>query len=580
MPVVEVVRAYRFALDVPPAGIEVLERHAGAARWGFNYAHQHLLDRYQAYDARREAAALTISGLSPEERLDVLSKAERTALYRQAGARVRAENARWCADLKVLDEHRKRVAHMGKPALDPGEEPGPDAGNLARDLYARRVELAALQCAAPGTYSAERKAELGQVRPRVQALKTDLAARGAYRLGAMDLNARWRLERDLPREEGGSPWWREVHIDAILCGIARADTAWKNWLSSAAGKRRGRRVGAPRFKSKRTARDSFTLHNPDRVVVHLPDYRHLSVRGLGTFRLHDTAKRLVRLMRCGQAEITSVTVARGGHRWYASVLATVRQTIPDRPSERQRANGLIACDLGSQPLAVLSSPLDITDPDSRTIASLKPGRNAAHHMARAQRRLARCAKGSRRRRKAARHVAKIHHNVAQQRAGHLHVVSKRLATGAAVIALEDLDLVALTASAKGTAEEPGTNVRVRARFNRNLLDTGLGELRRQLTYKTRWYGSTLLILERGEATSTKCSRCGERNPNSTPGKARFTCPHCGLVLSCRDNAVRNIYKAARRAATRSVAPGRGDTQNARRDKNPPRTPETVTGPCR
>ncbi|MEU2517013.1 zinc ribbon domain-containing protein [Streptomyces syringium] len=108
-----------------------------------------------------------------------------------------------------------------------------------------------------------------------------------------------------------------------------------------------------------------------------------------------------------------------------------------------------------------------------------------------------------------------------------------------------------------------------ALFNWHLVGVGLGELLRQLTCKSRWYGSTLVILDRGEPTSTKCSKCGERNPSSMPSDKRFHCAHCGHDTSRCDNAVRNNREAARRKLTVSVAPGAGETQNASRGRDKP-----------
>ncbi|MGX8910242.1 RNA-guided endonuclease InsQ/TnpB family protein [Streptomyces netropsis] len=221
------------------------------------------------------------------------------------------------------------------------------------------------------------------------------------------------------------------------------------------------------------------------------------------------------------------------------------------------------------PCRTVGPPLNPADPHSNNIAAAKPYHTAARQLLHAYRALSRTRRGSKNRRKAARKVGKLHHQIARRRQSYLHQASKRLATHAAAIAIEDLDLPRLTASGKGTLQAPGTNVKVKALFNRHLLDTGLGELRRQLTYKTRWYGSTLVILDRGEPTSTKCSRCDERNPSSKPSDKRFHCAQCGHDTSRRDNAVRNIHKAARKKLTVSVAPGTGETQNASRGRDKP-----------
>ncbi|MEU2517138.1 RNA-guided endonuclease InsQ/TnpB family protein, partial [Streptomyces syringium] len=381
-----------------------------------------------------------------------MGKSERRALYAEAKQRVKAENSAWCADLAVWDEHRRLVVHKGKPLLDPGPVAGEDASDLARRLYARRRFLVALQVSDPVEYAAEKKAELARMRPRVLALKEEVAARGAYRPGAYDIQAMRMTRRDLPGEEGGCPWWPEVARGAFLCGFDRADKAWKNWMTSAADTCKGVRMGMPRFKKKGKATDSFTLANPARSVIHLDSTRRLRLAGVGSFQ---SAKPLWRLLAKGKAEITSVTVKRGGHRWYASLVCTVQQYIPDRLTSRQRTAGLIAADLGSQPLAVLSAPLDPADPHSNTIAAAKPYHTAERQLLRAQRALSRTQRGSKNRRKAARKLGKLHHQIAQRRQSHLHTVSKSLVTHAAVIAIGHLDLPRLTASARGTLEMPG-----------------------------------------------------------------------------------------------------------------------------
>lgn len=556
---VMVERAYRFCLDVTTRDVEILDRHVGAARWGYNFAHRLMLQQHNIYEERKQRIAETISALDRGRILTDMSKAERTRLYERARRHVNAENKLWCAELLVWDEHRKRVAHKGKPRLEPGERPGEDATDLEWCLYERRVELASLQTTDPAGYAGAKKAELERVRPAVLKMKRDLADRGAYRPNAYDVAAIWRTMRDLPREDGGSPWWGEVALNAIMCGFDRADTAWKNWMASTTGKRAGRRMGLPRFKKKGKARDSFTLANPARSVIHFDDYRHLRLVGTGRFRLHQSAKPLVRLLRKGLANVTSVTISASGHRWYASVLTKVRQTTPAKPTRRQAANGLVAVDLGSQPLAWLSAPLDPADPTTKVIDAAKPYHADQDRLTRAQRALSCTRRGSKRRRAAARRVGRIHARIAERRASHLHTVSKRLATHAAQVAIEDLDLVGMTASVKGSVEQPGIDVALRSMFSRHLLDAGLGKLRRQLSYKTLWYGSALIVLDRGEATATKCSRCGERNPSSRPSDKRFTCPHCGLDVDRRENSVRNIHRAGRSASGTSVACGKRDT---------------------
>ncbi|WP_158716982.1 zinc ribbon domain-containing protein [Streptomyces rimosus] len=92
------------------------------------------------------------------------------------------------------------------------------------------------------------------------------------------------------------------------------------------------------------------------------------------------------------------------------------------------------------------------------------------------------------------------------------------------------------------------------RRNRAILDSPPGELRRQITYKTSWYGSRLAVLDRMWPPSKTCSACGWRNPGHTLADRVCTCTTCGLTLDRDFNAARNIARHAQ-----PVAPGREKT---------------------
>ncbi|MBB5939045.1 zinc ribbon domain-containing protein [Streptomyces zagrosensis] len=106
-----------------------------------------------------------------------------------------------------------------------------------------------------------------------------------------------------------------------------------------------------------------------------------------------------------------------------------------------------------------------------------------------------------------RSVPKSHVQVAAQRADAQHHPTKALAIQFAQVVIENLKVKNMSKSAKGTLEEPGSNVRQKAGLNRASLDVGFGEVRRQLAYETGWYGSGLSAVRSGH-TSQTCHRCG------------------------------------------------------------------------
>jgi putative transposase len=363
------------------------------------------------------------------------------------------------------------------------------------------------------------------------------------------------------------PWWHEVNTYAFQSAFIDADRAWGNWLDSLRGRRAGRRVGYPRFKKKGRSRDSFRLHHDvKRPSIRLATYRRLRLPTIGEVRLHDSGKRLARLVDRGQAVVQSVTVSRGGSRWYASVLCKVTTELPDRSTRAQRERGRVGVDLGVKHLAVLSQPLLADHPASQFVSNPRHVRRAEKRLAKAQRALSRTEKGSARRGKARRRVGRLHHEVAVRRDSALHVLTKQLTTRFAAVAIEDLNVAGMTRSSRGTLAAPGSRVRQKAGLNRAILDAAPGELRRQLTYKASWYGSQLAVLDRWWPSSKTCSACGWQNPRLALADREFHCTDCGLRIDRDLNASRNIAAHAVLAGTQpapQVAPGKGETQNAR-----------------
>lgn len=363
--------------------------------------------------------------------------------------------------------------------------------------------------------------------------------------------------------DGVCPWWHEVNTYAFQSAFINADRAWKNWLDSLSGKRAGHRVGYPRFKKKGRTQDSFRLHHDvDKPRIRLAGYRRLRLPTIGEIRLHDSAKRLSRLIDRDNAVVQSVTVSRGGHRWYASVLCKVVVDVPAKPTRRQAGRGTVGVDLGVKYLAALSQPLTEGNESTQLVQNPRHLRRTEKRLTKAQRSLSRTVKGSARREKAKRRVGRLHHEVAARRASALHQVTKRLATEFAVVALEDLNVAGMTRSSRGTVAAPGKRVRQKAGLNRSVSDAALGEFRRQVTYKTFWYGSKLAVLDRWFPSSKTCSMCGWRNPNLTLKNRVFHCDNCETAMDRDLNAARNIARHAV-PIDQHVACDTRETKNAR-----------------
>jgi putative transposase len=186
-----------------------------------------------------------------------------------------------------------------------------------------------------------------------------------------------------------------------------------------------------------------------------------------------------------------------------------------------------------------------------------------------ERRLARQQRGSRRKARTAIELARLRARVARRRRDALHKLSSRLATGHSMIAVEDLDVRAMTRSARGTPAQPGRNVRAKAGLNREILERGWGELRRQLAYKCDWYGSLLVEVD-PRHTSQTCSICHTVDPASRESRALFRCRGCGHTAHADINAARVILARALKptAGGPSVAARGGLAEGLPRKREP------------
>ena len=76
---------------------------------------------------------------------------------------------------------------------------------------------------------------------------------------------------------------------------------------------------------------------------------------------------------------------------------------------------------------------------------------------------------------------------------------------------------------------------------RSISDASWGEFRRQLEYKTKWYGKVLVTVDRFYPSSQLCSACGAQWSGTKDLSVReWTCPVCGEHHDRDINAAKNI----------------------------------------
>ena len=155
---------------------------------------------------------------------------------------------------------------------------------------------------------------------------------------------------------------------------------------------------------------------------------------------------------------------------------------------------------------------------------------------RLERKLARARRGSHRRARVRLAIARRRARERDRRKDWAEKASTGIARRFDVIRVEDLTIGRMTRSAKGTAGNPGRNVRQKAGLNREIMRSGWGLLVRRLEDKAA--GRVEKITP--HYTSQRCSACGHVDPQSRESQARFVCTACHFAGNADVNAARNI----------------------------------------
>jgi putative transposase len=302
----------------------------------------------------------------------------------------------------------------------------------------------------------------------------------------------------------------EVSAVVLQQALADLNTAYRNFFASLNGKRKGPKVGKPRFRSRKDHRQAIRFTASARFRV-LPN---------GKLRLPKIGDVPVRWSRPLPSMPSSVTVIRdSAGRYFASfVIETGSAVLP-------KAETVIGIDLGLQRFAVLS--------DGQKIAAPRFLRRAEKLLKRRQRDLSRKMKGSRNRDKARRNVARAHARVADARRDFHHQLSTALIRENQAVAVEDLAVGALG----------------RTRLAKSVHDAGWSGFVRMLEYKAQVYGREFHRIGRFTPTSQTCCLCGVKDGPKPLHVRAWRCQACGAWLDRDINAAVNVAQAAGLAVT-------------------------------
>ncbi|MHB8293953.1 MAG: RNA-guided endonuclease InsQ/TnpB family protein [Acidimicrobiales bacterium] len=311
-------------------------------------------------------------------------------------------------------------------------------------------------------------------------------------------------------------WVEDFPRQAANEAATDVEAAFSNWVDS------DNPAGRPVFE-KRTARLRFSLPGQAVDVRHV-DREHSEVYvpkiGWVRFRRHRPVNGVVR-------NATFFFSPSAG--WEVSFGVAARQhNAPPNGKPGVGSDFGVACSafLSDEPEPRLMAPT-LTKGEQARLVGLE--RRKARQVTYAKKHN----KGrySKRLRRTISEIAKLRGRQARRRADFTHKLTTGMAKNHGFVGIEDLRVKNMTASAKGTAGQPGTNVVQKAGLDRAILDNAPGERRRQLGYKCTKYGSDLRPVPPFN-TSNTCPNpdCGKVDPKNRAGCGReFSCVHCGYT---------------------------------------------------
>ena len=355
---------------------------------------------------------------------------------------------------------------------------------------------------------------LAKVKSDIQAKKED----SSYLPTPWTLEAlrkRWNQEKNEV-----APWWRDNSKEAYASGIADLVQALSNWSSSKHGGRKGRRVGFPRFKSKRT--DQNRVRFTTGAMRFGDDRRTIVLPTIGALRSKENTRRVQRHLANNNARLLNCTLSERWGRLFISCQLVVRTNVisnrdPSRPDVRA------GVDLGLRSLATISD----SDGNIKVFPNPAPLRMTLTERRRVGRSLSRRIPGSRGHARAKAKLAKLDRKSVHIRRESIHQLTRYLVDNYGEVKIEDLNIAAMSQSMG------------RRTFRRSVSDAGLGGFRPTLTYKAERAGVKLVVVDRLFPSSQIHHNCGGRLTGAKLAK-RLTCNSCLVEVDRDDNAALNI----------------------------------------
>lgn len=302
---------------------------------------------------------------------------------------------------------------------------------------------------------------------------------------------------------------KEVDSRALVQSNNNLRSAYQNFFNSRSGRRKGGKIGFPKFKSKKQYIQNYRTDNTNNTIRVDFDSSRVRMPKLGWVKFNDKRNEID-----GKIKNATLSKTRAGKYFISLLLET---EIEVKPIELNSGMKVVGLDMSLDKFFV--------DDQGSSPAYERIFRNNESKIRRANKNLSRKKDGSKNKEKARLKLAKIHEVITNKRKDFTHKLSTSLITKNDMIVVENLSLKSMSQGLK---------------LGKSVFDLGYGEFLRQLKYKALWNNKLVVEADKFFASSKTCSKCGKKHSGLKLKDRTFECPYCDFIINRDQNAGLNL----------------------------------------
>ena len=321
---------------------------------------------------------------------------------------------------------------------------------------------------------------------------------------------KYQTEKEFKQE---LEWLKEVDSIALQQSRINVETAYKNFFASQSGKRKGKKIGFPKFKSKKENRKTYRTTSTNNNIDIVFENKRLKLPKLKWINYSDN--------RQFNGIIKNVTIEKTPTgKYFASIL--VEEYIEINIHQGNSNSKCIGLDYTSKNL--------FTTNENKVSEYPKFYRMYEKKLAKQSRRLSRKQKGSNNRTKQRIKVALVHEKICNSRRDFHNKLSTMIVKNYDIIGIETLNMQAMSQCLN---------------LAKSTLDNSWGYFVNMLEYKCKWYGKRLVFADKWYASTKTCNVCRYKNIELTLAEREWDCPACHTHLNRDENAGINLMNYAK-----------------------------------